>query len=352
MTIAQLYSRQHEMTTAEYEKRFREEIAPQYRRAFSDIDNRLKSVHATILSGVAKEDYYNEMIKYGRYRSLMAATEQAFNESARRAGVAIRASSEAVFSNSFYMRQYSYDIIIPDGLKSISILPQPLIDLAVMGTPEVWVEIDAKDRARIERLYGSVENYQPKYGTLQSVLLAERTRELNAIKNAITQGFIQGRSYTNISKDVRSIFNTTASNAMRIVRTEGNRLANAGNFAASATSKAQGVDIVRQWDATLDTRTREAHSRLDGQREDKDGYFKVEGQRAKYPSGFGVGRLDINCRCAVVDVVAGQGPMVRTARDPITGENMSIGFAKFDDWAKVNDLSYRGGKLVYNPASL
>jgi SPP1 gp7 family putative phage head morphogenesis protein len=148
-----------------------------------------------------------------------------------------------------------------------------------------------------------------------------------------------------MSKRVRQIFNTTASNAMRIVRTEGNRLANAGNFAASNSAKEAGVSIVRQWNATLDGKTREDHARLDGQNEDKDGFFKIDGQRAQYPSHFGVARLDINCRCTTLDIVAGRTPETRTGRNPLTGENETYSFRDFDSWAKENNLRYVNGIL-------
>jgi SPP1 gp7 family putative phage head morphogenesis protein len=344
LTIAQLFQRQQQLTTEEYERRFRQEILPAYRQSFREIDNNLKDTYAKVLATKGTEDYYNEMLKYGRYRSLMASTEQAFNESARRAGLTIRASSEASFANSFYFRQFGYDLVIPQGLRTISILPQALIDLSVLGTPEVWEEITAKDRQRIIEIYGSVDNYQPQYGTLQSVLLADRTRQLNSIKNVITQAFIQGQSYTRASKNLRSVFDTTASNAMRIVRTEGNRLANAGNWAASQSAKAQGIDIVRQWDATLDGKTREDHARLDGQREDENGFFTIDGNRTRYPGHFGVARQDVNCRCGIIDIVDNISPQVRTARDK-DGNNVTISFASFDQWAKDNDLHYVNGIL-------
>ena len=52
--------------------------------------------------------------------------------------------------------------------------------------------------------------------------------------------------------------------------------------------------------ATLDKKTRKAHRLLDGQVRELDEPFVIDGQKAMYPSNFGIPSLDINCRCAVL----------------------------------------------------
>ena len=64
---------------------------------------------------------------------------------------------------------------------------------------------------------------------------------------------------------------------------------------------ARGAEVVKQWDSTLDGKTRPTHRMLDGQIVDVDGYFKSEsGNKALYPGGFGVPSEDCNCRCALL----------------------------------------------------
>ena len=346
MTIIQLFGRQHQLTTEQTERTFREKVLPEYRQALREIDENLKDTYLKLQAGTKPEDYFNEVLKYGRYRSLMESTASAYNTAAKRAGLYLKASSEANFANSFYMRQYGYQWVVPQYLKTVSYLPQALIDLAVLGTPEVWSEIAQRERDRITAIYGTTDAYTPQYGTLSQILNADATRQLQAVNNAITQGFIQGQSYTNVAKRVRNAFNTTASNALRIARTEGNRLSNAGNFATSQAAKEQGARIVRQWDATLDGRTREDHARLDGKQEDENGYFTIDGMKAQYPSHFGVARMDINCRCGILDTIDRVSPEARTGRNPFTGNrNETISFKSFDEWAKENNLAYKNGIL-------
>ena len=57
---------------------------------------------------------------------------------------------------------------------------------------------------------------------------------------------------------------------------------------------------MKEWDATLDAKTRPEHQFLDGQVVEVDKPFKdSEGNEAMYPGGFDIARLDINCRCCM-----------------------------------------------------
>ena len=65
-------------------------------------------------------------------------------------------------------------------------------------------------------------------------------------------------------------------------------------------AKDAGADVVKQWDSTLDKRTRPHHAQLDGQIRELDEPFEVAGRTAMYPGGFGNASEDIHCRCAVL----------------------------------------------------
>jgi len=69
---------------------------------------------------------------------------------------------------------------------------------------------------------------------------------------------------------------------------------------AMRAAKEGGADIVKQWDSTLDRRTRPEHQSLDGQVKEVDEPFEVDGMEADAPGGFGIAHMDINCRCAVL----------------------------------------------------
>lgn len=89
-------------------------------------------------------------------------------------------------------------------------------------------------------------------------------------------------------------------NAMRIVRTEGHRIQSASALDAMYAAKEKGADVVKQWDSTLDGKTRDSHRRLDGQLRELDKDFEVEGKTASAPGHFGSPKEDCNCRCVLL----------------------------------------------------
>ena len=89
-------------------------------------------------------------------------------------------------------------------------------------------------------------------------------------------------------------------NAYRIARTEEHRIQNQSAMDAVNKAKKYGADVVKQWDATLDSRTRPHHELLDGQIRKLDKPFEVAGRKAMYTSGFDIAAEDIHCRCALL----------------------------------------------------
>ena len=57
---------------------------------------------------------------------------------------------------------------------------------------------------------------------------------------------------------------------------------------------------MKQWDSTLDNRTRPHHRRLDGQIRELDEPFEVGGLKAAAPGQFGRASEDCNCRCCLL----------------------------------------------------
>lgn len=88
--------------------------------------------------------------------------------------------------------------------------------------------------------------------------------------------------------------------AARIARTEGHRIQIQSTMDAQQKAKDAGADIVKQWDATLDGRTRPTHQLLDGQIRELDKNFEVNGKSIAAPGMFGDPSEDCNCRCALL----------------------------------------------------
>lgn len=87
---------------------------------------------------------------------------------------------------------------------------------------------------------------------------------------------------------------------MLITRTEGHRVQVQSAMDAQQAAKDAGADVVKQWDAVLDDRTRETHRMLDGQIRELDESFEVNGKKADAPGMFGDPAEDCNCRCCLL----------------------------------------------------
>lgn len=120
------------------------------------------------------------------------------------------------------------------------------------------------------------------------------------IANNISRGIATSDSFANIARNISSASNMGFNKAMRIARTEGHRIQATAAFDAQHAAKKAGADIVKQWDAALDGRTRDTHRKLDGQIRELDEPFEVNGHKAMHPAGFGRPEEDINCRCALL----------------------------------------------------
>lgn len=117
------------------------------------------------------------------------------------------------------------------------------------------------------------------------------------IAGEISRGIANGYMYAEIARNIRNYGRVYMNKAITIARTEGHRIQEEARDEARHKAKEAGADIVKQWDSTLDKRTRPTHQKLDGQIRELDEPFEVNGMKAMYPSGFGKAKEDINCRC-------------------------------------------------------
>ena len=137
-------------------------------------------------------------------------------------------------------------------------------------------------------------------GTLYDALGVDANKLKKSIRQEITRGIAGGMNYNDIARNISNTTKTPLSNARRIVQTEGHRIQQASTFDAQQASKAKGADVVKQWDSTLDGKTRDTHRKLDGQIREIDEPFEVDGMTAMFPGDFGDPAEDCNCRCVSI----------------------------------------------------
>lgn len=117
----------------------------------------------------------------------------------------------------------------------------------------------------------------------------------------ISRGIAQGLSYQEIARNLTNVTNVDYNKTLRIAKTEGHRIQQEATYNVQQRAIEKGADVVKQWDSTLDGRTRPTHRMLDGQIVGVNDYFESEiGGRALYPGGFGDPKEDCNCRCCLL----------------------------------------------------
>ena len=121
-----------------------------------------------------------------------------------------------------------------------------------------------------------------------------------AIRQEITRGLASNMPFADIARNIANRSKAPLSRAKTIVRTEGHRIQQASANDARDAAKANGCDVVKQWDGTLDGDTRPTHRRLDGQIRETDKPFEMDGKKAMYPGDFGKAEEDCNCRCVAL----------------------------------------------------
>ena len=120
------------------------------------------------------------------------------------------------------------------------------------------------------------------------------------ISSEISRGISNGAMISEIARNIKGYARIPQNNAMRIARTEAHRIQCKAASNAQHKAKEKGADVVKQWDSTLDGKTRDTHRELDGQIRELDEPFEVAGMKVMEPGGFGIASEDINCRCALL----------------------------------------------------
>lgn len=137
---------------------------------------------------------------------------------------------------------------------------------------------------------------------LSEKLYSDSVEMARISRQEMTRGLATNASYADIARIVEKRGEAGFYNAMRIVRTESHRIHNEVRLKTMMKAKEEGADVVKQWDSTVDKRTRPHHVELDGQLRELDQPFKIPstGATAMKPGGFGKAAEDINCRCEML----------------------------------------------------
>lgn len=122
----------------------------------------------------------------------------------------------------------------------------------------------------------------------------------------VSRGISTGANYAQVAKQIKnhmvgaytSKTGGALYRAMLISRTEGHRVQVQAGMDACYKAKEAGADVVKQWDSTLDKRTRPSHQKVDGEIRELDAPFS---NGLMFPGDPDGGAAEVcNCRCALL----------------------------------------------------
>lgn len=167
-----------------------------------------------------------------------------------------------------------------------------MYDLQGQGVPLV-LPIDQEQVLKAVQKTGDNIKLANKLGVSTNQLKKDVLSELQ-------RGLATELTYADIARNISSRGSADMNRSMRIARTEGHRVQSEAKMDSLHAAKKKGADVVKQWDSTLDSSTRETHQELDGQIRELDESFTCSGGSAPYPGGFGDPAEDCNCRCCLL----------------------------------------------------
>lgn len=200
------------------------------------------------------------------------------------------------------------------------------------------VGFDLWDEQTVKRLMVEQPDLMPYYPAKRALKrgidLAYGKKQITA---SVTSSILQGKSIKHMADDLQKRITTMSrDSAIRTARTAVTGAQNAGRMDSYAAAEKMGINLKREWVATLDNRTRHAHATLDGQQADIDKPFKVDGYDIMFPGDTSApGYLVYNCRCTTIAVVDGidTSSAQRRARSADTGQTEVISDMSYAEWA-------------------
>lgn len=161
------------------------------------------------------------------------------------------------------------------------------------------------------------------------------------VNRQITQGIIQGESLEQIAKRLATNLSTQNLNHMRtFARTAMTGAQNSGRDFSLTRARDLGINVTKEWMATLDLHTRDSHRRMDGEKIPVGDEFRFS-NGLRYPGDpDGPAREVYNCRCTMVGDLTDY-PSEYQRYDNILGE--PIRGMSYDDWKQIREAEKATG---------
>lgn len=127
--------------------------------------------------------------------------------------------------------------------------------------------------------------------------LKDKINIKSKLEREVKKGIMKGESIDEIAQRIQSIVKANYNSAVRIARTEVTKQENLARLKSMEETKKAGLNIKKQWLATIDKRTRDRHRITNGQIRDLDKRFS---NGCLYPGDPSANTDEvINCRCTM-----------------------------------------------------
>lgn len=120
---------------------------------------------------------------------------------------------------------------------------------------------------------------------------------MKKMRRTFQEAFRQNEALPEITKRVSDVVKNDTARVRVVAQEEAARMQNQAQAKSVADAEEQGIGVDTIWNSMRDGKVRKAHRELHGQKADAEGWFYVEGDKAKHPHGFSKIGLNIRCRC-------------------------------------------------------
>lgn len=308
-----------------------------YRRAQKDLEEQMgdffkryldkgMEIWQKLISGQIKIAEYSEWMRKqvfigDRWKSKIDHMTDLLKSTNEKALAIVRGEQLSVFAENANYESYTYEKDT-NGAFSFDIYDESTVERLVDKKPELLPRKTVNERK--DKAWNQV-----------------------VISNAVTQAIIQGESINKLAKRLARDTASTDMRAMtRYARTAMTGAQNSGRIESMHQAESLGLFVRKQWSATLDGRTRDAHQLLDGQEQDVDKPFKSALGDIMYPGDPGARPGNIyNCRCRIIHVYPKyeKKEWQGERRDQETGELISN--MSYREWLAMKEAQ-KAGKTV------
>lgn len=258
------------------------ELEKQYEKALNDINKKVKAFDADIkqlqeaINADGLDDAAKEVLKSQQQAKIY---QKQYQE-------ALKGQISGVLDNLHGQQYSTIEAYLKDSYTGGYV--GAMYDIAKQGVPLIM----PIDQAAVVK---AVLTDSKVSKGLYNALGVNLSKLKKSIASEVSRGIASGLSYAEIARNISNVSKAPLSRAKVISRTEGHRIQQTATRDAQQAAKAKGADVVKQWDAALDSRTRDSHRHVDGEIRELDEKFS---NGLMFPGDPNGGAAEVvNCRC-------------------------------------------------------